>query len=126
MTYNLEFKPKALKEWSKLGSTIKEQFKNKLKERLENPRVEKDKLSGYENVYKIKLRTVGYRLAYEVKDEEIIVLVLAVGKRENDKIYKNLKDRSWFYIFCWDRNISNCCKNCNSSLLKFRYFRKLK
>ena len=30
MTYNLEFKPKALKEWSKLGSTIKEQFKNKL------------------------------------------------------------------------------------------------
>ncbi len=28
MTYNLEFKPKALKEWSKLGSTIKEQFKN--------------------------------------------------------------------------------------------------
>jgi mRNA interferase RelE/StbE len=44
MTYNLEFKPKALKEWSKLGSTIKEQFKNKLKERLENPRVEKDKL----------------------------------------------------------------------------------
>ena len=93
MTYNLEFKPKALKEWSKLGSTIKEQFKNKIKERLENPRVEKDKLSGYENVYKIKLRTVGYRLAYEVKDEEIIVLVLAVGKKENDKIYKNLKDR---------------------------------
>ena len=31
MTYNLEFKPKALKEWSKLGSTIKEQFKNKIR-----------------------------------------------------------------------------------------------
>ena len=58
-----------------------------------NPKVEKDKLSGYENVYKIKLRTVGYRLAYEVKDEEIVVLVLSVGKRENDKVYKNLKDR---------------------------------
>jgi mRNA interferase RelE/StbE len=51
MTYNFQFKPKALKEWSKLGSTIKEQFKNKLKERLENPRVEKDKLSGYEKIY---------------------------------------------------------------------------
>ncbi|WP_201522919.1 type II toxin-antitoxin system RelE family toxin [Aliarcobacter butzleri] len=93
MTYNLEFKPQALKEWSKLGSTIKEQFKKKLEERLENPKVEKDKLSGYENVYKIKLKTAGYRLAYQIKDEEIVVLVLSVGKREKDKIYKNLKDR---------------------------------
>lgn len=93
MTYNLEFKPQALKEWSKLGSTIKEQFKKKLEERLENPKVEKDKLSGYENVYKIKLKTAGYRLAYQVKDKEIVVLVLSVGKREKDKIYKNLKDR---------------------------------
>ncbi|BAK70976.1 type II toxin-antitoxin system RelE family toxin [Aliarcobacter butzleri] len=93
MTYNLEFKPQALKEWNKLGSTIKEQFKKKLEERLENPKVEKDKLSGYENVYKIKLKTAGYRLAYQVKDEEIVVLVLSVGKREKDKIYKNLKDR---------------------------------
>ena len=93
MSYNLEFKPKALKEWGKLSSTIKERFKKKIKERLDNPKVEKDKLSGYENVYKIKLRTVGYRLAYEVKDEEIVVLVLSVGKRENDKVYKNLKDR---------------------------------
>jgi mRNA interferase RelE/StbE len=93
MTYNLEFKPQALKEWSKLGSTIKEQFKKKLEERLENPKVEKDKLSGYENVYKIKLRILGYRLAYQVKDEEIVVLVLSVGKREKEKIYKNLKDR---------------------------------
>ncbi|MDN5077392.1 type II toxin-antitoxin system RelE/ParE family toxin [Aliarcobacter butzleri] len=93
MTYNLEFKPQALKEWTKLGSTIKEQFKKKLEERLENPKVEKDKLSGYESVYKIKLRNVGYRLAYQVKDEEIVVLVLSIGKREKDKIYKNLKDR---------------------------------
>ncbi len=81
--------PKALKEWDKLGSTVKEQFKKK----LENPKVEKDKLSRYENIYKIKLKDAGYRLAYEVKDKEIVVLVLSVGKREKDKIYNNLKDR---------------------------------
>lgn len=91
MSYSLEFNPKALKEWSKLNSTIKEQFKRKLKERLENPRVPKDKLSGFENVYKIKLRNIGYRLAYEVKDEQVVVLVLTVGRRENNKVYKNLK-----------------------------------
>ena len=28
-----------------------------------------------------------------LNDEEIVVLVLGVGKREKDKIYKNLRDR---------------------------------
>lgn len=93
MTYNLDFKPKALKEWNKLNPSIKEQFKKKLKERLENPKIQKDKLSGFDNIYKIKLKSVGYRLAYEVKEEEIVVLVLSVGKRENSDIYNNLKNR---------------------------------
>lgn len=48
MTYELAFKPKALKEWHKLNSTIKIQFQKKLEERLNNPRVQKDKLSSYE------------------------------------------------------------------------------
>ena len=89
MRYELQFKPKALKEWNKLNSTIKEQFKKKLKEHLEHPNVVKDRLIGYENVYKIKLRTSGYRLAYEVKENEIVVLVLKIGKR--DKVYGDLK-----------------------------------
>ena len=94
MSYELEFLPKALKEWHKLDTTIRVQFKKKLVERLENPKVAKDKLSGFNDVYKIKLRNIGYRLAYEVKDKEIIVLVLSVGKRENNSVYKHLQDRS--------------------------------
>ena len=39
MTYELAFDRRALKEWQKLGHTIREQFKKKLAERLENPRV---------------------------------------------------------------------------------------
>ncbi len=93
MIYYLDFHPKALREWDKLDFSIKEQFHKKLKNRLSNPKVPKDKLSGYANVYKIKLRNAGYRLAYEVKDEEIIVFVVSIGKRENNKIYDNLKDR---------------------------------
>jgi len=42
MTYNLEFIPAAKKEWDKLGSTIKEQFKKKLAERLKAPYILKD------------------------------------------------------------------------------------
>lgn len=94
MIYYLDFHPKALKEWSRLDYSIKQQFHKKLKSRLSNPKVPKDKLSGYTNVYKIKLRNAGYRLAYEVKDEEIIVFVISIGKRENNKIYDNLKERT--------------------------------
>lgn len=93
MSYELEFLPSALKEWQKLDNSIKVQFKKKLSGRLENPKVTKDKLRGYEDVYKIKLRDVGYRLAYQVKDDEIVVLVLVVGKRENNEAYEMLKDK---------------------------------
>jgi len=47
----------------------------------------------YPNVYKIKLRNAGYRLAYQVKEEEVTVFVISIGQREKNKIYDNLKDR---------------------------------
>lgn len=40
MTYELEFDPRALKEWKKLGDTVKAQFKQKLVEVLAAPRIE--------------------------------------------------------------------------------------
>jgi mRNA interferase RelE/StbE len=93
MTYKLKFLPVALKEWEKLGDPIRSQFKKKLAERLENPKVQADKLRGYDSVYKIKLRSVGYRLVYEVVDGELVVYVIAVGKREKGRIYSVLKQR---------------------------------
>jgi len=32
-------------------------------------------------------------LAYEVRDDKIIIVVLAVGKRENNDVYDSLKTR---------------------------------
>ena len=87
MTYKLEFKKSALKEWDKLGHTVKEQFKKKLKERLENPHVPAAALSGGQNIYKIKLRQQGYRLVYSVVDEIVTVTVIAVGKRDRNEVY---------------------------------------
>jgi len=86
MGYKLKFTKLSYEEWHKLDSSVKTQFQKKLKERLVNPTILKDKLSGFENVYKIELRTKGFRLAYEVKEAEIVVLVLAVGKRENSEV----------------------------------------
>jgi len=81
--YRLKFTKLSKKEFDKLDNSIKLQFHKKLKQRLENPKVANAKLRGYENIYKIKLRSSGFRLAYEVKDKEIVVLVLKVGKRED-------------------------------------------
>ena len=93
MTYKLKFLPAAKKEWDKLAEPLKKQFKNKLVERMENPHVPSAKLKGYDSVYKIKLRTAGYRLAYEVIDNEVVIYVLAVGKRDKNAIYKKLASR---------------------------------
>jgi mRNA interferase RelE/StbE len=93
MSYKLEFKKSALKEWKKLGSTLQHQLKKKLSERLENPHVPASKLSGADNIYKIKLRQSGYRLVYKVEDDIIIVTVLAVGKRERSNVYSKALDR---------------------------------
>jgi mRNA interferase RelE/StbE len=94
MTYKLDFLTGALKEWKALDTTIKKQLKEKLAERLENPLVPADRLSGSVNRYKIKLRSVGYRLVYEVLDIEIVVVVVAVGKREKSRVYKKAAGRS--------------------------------
>lgn len=72
MTYELAFDRRALKEWQKLGHTIREQFKKKLAERLENPRVPAARLHGHADRYKIKLRASGYRLVYQVIDEKVV------------------------------------------------------
>ena len=93
MTYKLDFKKSALKEWKKLGSTLQQQFKKKLIERLDNPHVPASKLSGADNMYKIKLRQSSYRLVYKVEDDVIIVTVLAVGKRERSDVYRKAMKR---------------------------------
>jgi mRNA interferase RelE/StbE len=88
MTFKLVFKQDAKKEWDKLDPTIKAQFKKKLIERLESPRVDSSRLSGMKDCYKIKLRSAGYRLVYQVRDSEILISVVSVGKRDRNQVYK--------------------------------------
>jgi mRNA interferase RelE/StbE len=93
MTYRLIFKVIAKKEWDKLDATTCDQFKKKLVERLEMPRIETSRLTGLQDCYKIKLRSAGYRLVYQVRDSQLIVSVVAVGKRERNAVYKAASKR---------------------------------
>jgi mRNA interferase RelE/StbE len=93
MSYELEFLEVALDEWKRLDGSVKEQFKNKLEERLVEPRVPSAKLSEHPDRYKIKLRSIGYRLVYEVQDGRLVVVVVAVGKRDKNAVYKAAEGR---------------------------------
>jgi mRNA interferase RelE/StbE len=94
MTYELAFVESALKEWRKLAAPIRAQFKSKLQERLQNPRVPSARLHNMPDCYKIKLRAVGYRLVYQVDDGVLVVTVIAVGKRDKNTAYVAAQGRT--------------------------------
>jgi mRNA interferase RelE/StbE len=94
MNYKLKFIPIALKEWKKLDHSVQSQFKKKLRNRLQNPHILSCQLRGFENHYKIKLRASGYRLVYEVIEQEVCVLVIAIGKRNKNDVYNQAKKRA--------------------------------
>jgi mRNA interferase RelE/StbE len=94
MSYSLEFVESALKEWRKLAPNIRAQLKDKLTERLRNPHVPASRLHGMKDCYKIKLRSVGYRLVYQVNDKVVVVTVIAIGKRDRGQVYLTASKRT--------------------------------
>jgi mRNA interferase RelE/StbE len=93
MSYKLRFHELALAEWQKLDGSVREPLKKKLAERLDNPRISSAALVNMANCYKIKLRRVGFRLVYRVDDEVVYVTVIAVGRRDKQKVYETAQGR---------------------------------
>ena len=89
MSYELRFSEKAKKSWDKLDSTIRSQFQKVLDRRVQEPHVPTARLRGGIDMNKIKLRDAGYRLIYEVHDRQIVVFVIAVGRRK--EVYADLE-----------------------------------
>lgn len=65
----------------------------KIAEVLENPRIEANRLRELPDCYKVKLKSAGYRLIYQVIDHEIVVFVVAIGKREREAAYESAQDK---------------------------------
>ncbi|MEO8411529.1 MAG: type II toxin-antitoxin system RelE/ParE family toxin [Propionivibrio sp.] len=92
--YRLFFVPSALQEWQGLDGSVKEPLRKSLRKRLDNPHVPGGKLHGeLAGYYKIKLRKQGYRLVYGVQDDMLIVMVMAVDKREDGAVYRSVLTR---------------------------------
>ncbi|MEY2943547.1 MAG: hypothetical protein RLY97_1561 [Pseudomonadota bacterium] len=95
MIYAIEILPSARREWKKLGPDIKRQAVRKLEHLCVNPRVTSAQLSDMPDCYKIKLRSVGYRIIYQVVDDRLVIVIVAAGKRDAGKndIYDVAKQR---------------------------------
>ena len=93
MSYKLRFHALALAEWHRLDGSLREPLKKKLAERLESPRVPASALSGMADYYRIKLRSVGYRLVYRADEDLVFATVIAVGKRDKRQVYDVARSR---------------------------------
>ncbi|POT55555.1 hypothetical protein C3432_21125 [Citrobacter amalonaticus] len=54
---------------------------------------QRGKLRGMPDSYKIKLKSPGYRLVYQVIEEKVVVFVVSVGKRERPEVYSEAVKR---------------------------------
>lgn len=85
--YELRFGRHAMRQWQRLDPVIRKQFTKKLEAVLRNPHLASARMRGYRDSYRLKLRKVGYRLVYRVLDEQVVVVVITVGRRDKDRVY---------------------------------------
>ncbi len=94
--FELRFDYRALDEWRKLDSPIKDQFKKKLSKLISSEETPspKNRVSGLPpGFYKIKQRSSGYRLVYKYEDAALVIFVIAVGKRNRNIVYEAARIR---------------------------------
>ena len=88
--YRLLFLPSALAEWKALDRPVKEALRNFLRKRLNDPHAPVGALHGpLVGYYKIKLKRQGIRLVYGVEDDALIVVAMAVDRREDSTVYRS-------------------------------------
>ena len=87
LIYEVAFRPRAAKAFQRLDPALQRQLARKLNERRRNPRVPADAVREIPNGYKIKLRSSGFRLIYIIRDAQLVILVLSIGKREREEAY---------------------------------------
>jgi mRNA interferase RelE/StbE len=89
VAYELEFHAAALKEWQNLDNSVRLFLKKKLEKRLEDPHIDSARLHGnLQHCYKIKNDKTGHRLVYQVIDDQVIVFVISVDKRDDLEAYR--------------------------------------
>ncbi|MCD4758341.1 MAG: type II toxin-antitoxin system RelE/ParE family toxin [Arcobacteraceae bacterium] len=82
--YELHFLNSAKKEFAKLDSVAQKIIKEKLLLLVTNPDTLKNNIKALKGEYKgkFRLRINQYRVVFQVKDEELIIIVVRIGHRK--------------------------------------------
>ncbi len=95
--YNYKFHPEAQKELSKLNKSVQILFTKTLKKILTSPELGIDfgnknslNLSGLKKMYFDHKR---YRIVYQILEEEIVIHLIAIGKRDKMEVYEKAMER---------------------------------
>jgi len=83
--YKLNFLTSAKREFKKLDAIAQKIIKEKLLILTTNPNVLKNNIKPLKGEYKgkFRLRIHQYRVIFQVKDEELIIIVVRVGHRKD-------------------------------------------
>lgn len=86
--YEIEYTNSALKQTKRLDPRVYERIFRTIEALRHDPHpASSKKLSGYEDVWRIRVGS--YRVAYEIYENKLLILVLAVGNR--DLFYEKLR-----------------------------------
>jgi len=95
--YTYKFHPEAKVELSKLSHSVQILFAKTLKKILKSPELGQElgnknnmNLSGLQKMY---FDNKKYRVVYEVIENEILIYIVAIGKRDKMEVYQKASER---------------------------------
>lgn len=97
MAYRVEFLPEAAREFDALDGSLKKIAAKQIDKLAERPELGKPlgkrlgiDLTGYRTIYFGKK---GYRIVYEIQRQDVVILIIGIGRRERAEIYREVAKR---------------------------------
>ena len=97
MAYKVEFLPDASREFDALDGSLKKIAGKQIDKLAERPELGEPlgkrmgiDLTGYRKIYFGKK---AYRIVYEIQRRRLIVLIIGIGRREREEIYREVAQR---------------------------------
>ena len=92
MPFEIEFHPIALSDWRALDNSVRIQFLKKLSKIVEHPRIDNSELVGdLQGCFKIKIHSTGHRMIYQILEDENVIYVIGVGRRDGGAAYERAR-----------------------------------
>jgi len=89
----MDIRAEARDEYNDLDYSVAKYVSKHLDKIAQNPMVPANRMRGEPGWFRAKLRKHGIRIVYRVKDKELLILVVAIGKREDNEVYEIAKSR---------------------------------